>query len=239
MTISVGVIGTKGGIGKTSLVAYLAAILADMDFRVLIIDADPQASVSKFYPLHQKAENGIVELLLGENSRELVQSTISKTIYPNLHIVRSNDLSDDHRRRVEERLDRAFLLLSKLTMPFIEENCDFVIFDTQGAVGPVQDAVALASSFLLSPIKPDVLSAREYISGTEDSLKRLISGSNPMMNIKVPPLKAIIYAQDRTQDASLITESLKTYFNQYIDGTQSLLNTIIPSQVSFKTAATK
>lgn len=80
MTTSIGVIGTKGGIGKTSLVAYLAAILADMGFRVLIIDADPQASVSKFYPLHQKAENGIVELLLGENSRELVQSTISKTV---------------------------------------------------------------------------------------------------------------------------------------------------------------
>lgn len=124
-------------------------------------------------------------------------------------------------------------------MPFIEENYDFVIFDTQGAVGPVQDAVALASSFLLTPIKPDVLSAREYISGTEDSLKRLLSGSNPMMNIKVPPLKAIIYAQDRTQDASMITESLKDYFNRYIDGTQTLLNTIIPSQVSFKTAATK
>lgn len=98
VTTSIGVTGTKGGIGKTSLVAYLAAILADMGFRVLIIDADPQASVSKFYPLHHKAENGIVELLLGENSRELVQSTISKTVYPNLHIVRSNDLSDDLRR---------------------------------------------------------------------------------------------------------------------------------------------
>lgn len=68
MSVSIGVIGTKGGIGKTTIVANLGAILADMGFRVLIIDADPQASVSKYFKLHHKAPNGIVEFLLGENS---------------------------------------------------------------------------------------------------------------------------------------------------------------------------
>ena len=38
---------TKGGVGKTTLTANLGALLADMGQRVLLIDADAQASLSK------------------------------------------------------------------------------------------------------------------------------------------------------------------------------------------------
>ncbi|OSI13010.1 ParA family protein [Neisseria canis] len=237
MSVSIGVIGTKGGIGKTTIVSNLGAILADMGFRVLIIDADPQASVSKYFKLHHKAPNGIVEFLLGENSTELMRSVISKTVFPNLDIILSNDFKDDVRRRVDERIDRAFLVMSKLVMPFFDKSYDFILFDTQGAVGPVQDAVALASTVLLTPIKPDVLSVREFISGTQESLNRIRHSA--VMNLKVPPMKALIYAQDRTRDSRMISEEVKNYFKvNFLDGNQKLLNTIIPAQKAFKEAAT-
>ena len=45
------VLSTKGGVGKTTLTANLGAVLAGMGLRVLLIDADVQPSLSKFFPL--------------------------------------------------------------------------------------------------------------------------------------------------------------------------------------------
>ena len=233
---TLGVMGTKGGTGKSSTVANVGGLMADMGFRVLMIDTDPHAGLSKYYPLHFKAPNGIVELLLGDNSEAVITSTISNTVFPNLDIVLSKNLNDDVRIHVQNRVDRAFLLRSKIIHPYIQSNYDVVIFDTQGAVGPVQDAVAFASTLILSPVKPDVLSVREFLSGTQTSLDRLAYGS--AMNLQVPPLRVLIYAQDRTKDARFISEELKANFNRGIDGRNQLLNTIIPAAKSYKESAT-
>ena len=236
MVTTVGIVGTKGGTGKTSTAANLAGLLADMAYRVLLIDADPHASLSKYYALSYTAPCGIVEFLLGDLSDQTVASTISKTVYPNLDIVLSNDLSDDVRFNVQNRVDRALLVRIKMTHPIIKNNYDFVIIDTQGAVGPVQDAVAFASTMLITPVKPDVLSVREFIGGTQEALGRLSFGEN--MNLNVPPLYALIYAKDRTKDATMLTESIKEYFNQFVDGRQKLLATMIPSSKAYKESAT-
>ena len=45
------VTSTKGGVGKTTLSANLAALFADLGLRVLLIDADVQPSLSKYFPL--------------------------------------------------------------------------------------------------------------------------------------------------------------------------------------------
>jgi len=42
---------TKGGVGKTTLTANLGALLADMGLRALLVDADVQPSLSKYFPL--------------------------------------------------------------------------------------------------------------------------------------------------------------------------------------------
>ena len=63
------VVSTKGGTGKTTLTAALAAVLADMGFRVLMINTDTQASLSKYYPLHRRAPDGTVELLLAKTTK--------------------------------------------------------------------------------------------------------------------------------------------------------------------------
>jgi chromosome partitioning related protein ParA len=49
--IVISVISTKGGVGKTTLSANLGSILADFGYRVLLIDADIQPSLSKYFPL--------------------------------------------------------------------------------------------------------------------------------------------------------------------------------------------
>ena len=78
-----GLISKKGGVGKTTLAANLGAILADFGARVLLIDADPQASLSKYYPLRNEATGGMIEMIHDGNLNESMVSTI---VFPNMSI---------------------------------------------------------------------------------------------------------------------------------------------------------
>ncbi|MGN6875465.1 ParA family protein, partial [Neisseria sp. P0021.S007] len=215
MTKIIVVTSGKGGVGKTTLIANVSGILADIGLRVLMIDCDVQPSLSKYYPISHRAPNGIVELLLGENTEEVIRSTISNTVFPNLDIVISNNISAFVETEVTSRPDRAFLLRSKLHSQYIQNNYDVVLIDTQGAVGPLLDTAAFAATCLLCPIMPEVLSAREFLTGTQELLKRLQKGE--AMRIPMPQLRAIIYAQDRTNDAKFIASSIKDFFSNTLD----------------------
>lgn len=227
---------TKGGVGKTTLAANLSALLADFGLRILLIDADVQPSLSKYYPLSYQASNGIVELLLGNHSEQLIQSTISSTIIPNLDIVQSNNITADIQTKIDARIDRVFLLKTKLSHPFFQNNYDAILIDTQGAVGALQNAAMFASNCLITPIMPEILSAREFLSGTQDALSRLQQGL--VMGLSVPQLRAVIYAQDRTKDARLVADEIRAFFNQNLDGSQQLLHTRVPKAKAYKEAAT-
>ena len=61
--ITFSVVSTKGGVGKTTLVADLGALFADFGLRVLMIDADYQPALSKFYHLSRRAPKGLTALL--------------------------------------------------------------------------------------------------------------------------------------------------------------------------------
>lgn len=229
---------TKGGVGKTTLCANISAVLADIGLRVLMIDADVQPSLSKYYQLHTKAPNGIVELMLGDNSEDVIRSTVSQTVYPNLDIILSNNISADIQVKVQNRADRAFLLRSKLKHPFFQNNYDVIIIDTQGAVGALQDTAAFAAHCLISPIMPEILSAREFVTGTREALERLKQGQ--IMGLPTPPLRAVIYARDRTRDARMITEEMREFFlANNLDRSRSLLQTEVPEAKAYKEAATQ
>ena len=231
----ISVVSTKGGVGKTTLSANLSAALADMRFRVLMIDADVQPSLSKYYPLHKTAENGIVEFLLGDNSDENIISCISKTIYPNLDIVLSNNITGDIQTKIQQRLDRSVLIKNKLQYPAITKNYDFVIIDTQGSVGALQDAACFAADLLLSPMVPTILSAREFVSGTLDMISRLSQGES--IGLRTPPLAGVIYAQSRTKDAKEVANEIRNIFNQFIDGKKRLLKTVVPNAKAYTESA--
>ncbi len=227
------VISTKGGVGKTTLTANLSALLADMGLRVLMIDADVQPSLSKFFALSgPQPSHGLTEVL---TAGEVSFACINRTIFQNLDIIVSDDPEGRLPHWLLTRIDRGFRLRMALKSPAVADNYDCVLIDTQGAVGPLQDAAALAADILISPITPEILSAREFKDGTLDLLDRL--EPTIAMGATLGPMRAVIYRQDRTTDARLIANGIREDFIR-LKGKVTVLDTIVPHAKAYKEAAT-
>jgi len=231
--ITFAVISTKGGVGKTTLTANLGALLADLGLHVLLIDADVQPSLSKFYPLATAAPvAGLTEVIV---RGEVSDRSLTPTMYQNLDVIVSDDPEGQLPHWLLNRIDRGVRLRSALKAAIVEQCYDCVLIDTQGAIGPLLDAAALAADILISPITPEILSAREFQDGTLELLGRLAPGSS--VGASLGPLKALIYRQDRTVDARIIGSGLREGLAT-LGERVSLLDTVVPQAKAYKEAAT-
>jgi chromosome partitioning related protein ParA len=122
-----------------------------------------------------------------------------------------------------------------LNSPAVASAYDCVLIDTQGAVGPLQDAAALAADILVSPITPEILSAREFRNGTMELLERLEPSS--ALGATLGPMKAVIYRQDRTTDGRMIAAGIREDFIR-LKGRVTVLDTVVPHAKAYKEAAT-
>lgn len=227
------VTSTKGGVGKTTLTANLGALLADMGLRVLLIDADVQASLSKYFPLAvAKPFAGLSEVIV---RGKVTAACITETVYQHLDIVISDDPEGKLPHWLLNRIDRGFRLRFALQSPAVVDAYDCVLIDTQGAIGPLQDAAVLAADILVSPITPEILSAREFRDGTMDMLDRLEPGS--ALGASLGPMKTVIYRQDRSTDARIIASGIREDFIKF-KGRVAVLETVVPHAKAYKEAAT-
>lgn len=230
--IVISFISTKGGVGKTTLAAYTSGILADMGLRTLMVDADLRPMLTKFYPLESEAENGFFWVI----TKGLVgASAISKTKIPNLDLVYSDVKDSDASGWLHGRLDRDVRLRQALRCPFVQDNYDVVVVDSQGAAGVLQEACALAADELVSPIIPEVLSVREFRDGTIEELYARITQAR----VSPGPLRAVINRMARTKDANDMVLSLRSELRTAGNPKITALNTIIPSAKAYTEAATQ
>ena len=233
LVIKFTITSTKGGVGKTTLTANLGALLADMGLRVLLIDADVQPSLSKYFPLAApSASAGLTDVIV---RGELTQASITATMYQNLDLVISDAPDGNLSHWLLNRIDRGFRLRFALQNRTVLDSYDFVLIDTQGAVGPLQDAAVMAADILISPITPEILSAREFRDGTMELIERLEPGR--ALGTALAPMKAVIYRQDRTVDARVIATGIREDFIK-LKGKVSVLETVVPHAKAYKEAAT-
>jgi chromosome partitioning protein len=150
MAIKLAVINQKGGVGKTTTAVSLAACLAELKYRVLLVDSDPQANATSGLGFDkQQVETGLYEVLLegvppgeallkfGRNKRlALLPSTLDLA---GAEVKLAGELAREH------RLKEAFAKL--------EDDFDIIITDTPPSLGLLTVNSLVASDLLLVPIQ--------------------------------------------------------------------------------------
>lgn len=163
------VFNNKGGVGKTTLTINLAATLAKLGKRVLLIDIDAQANLSTglgIDPLEDvelAGKKDITHLLLEPRTK------LANVIYQKrwgdvqLDIVPSHIRLSEMESELIQTIDSDRLLVKKLK----NHDYDFVFIDPPPSFGKVNSISLMASSGILIPtqLSPYPIRALEYVIG--------------------------------------------------------------------------
>lgn len=240
------VVASKGGVGKTTVSANLGGLLRDLGFRVLLVDADVQPSLSQYFPLARQATLGLTKMVTdGFLSPECIstvelpfddfRSLRETSRAPALDIVLSDTREGKLQDWLAQRLDRLVRISMALNQEVTRSRYDFVIIDTQGALGHLQDAAVNAADILITPATPDIVSTREFAAGTKMLIDRFEAASN--MGFKIPSMRAFINRTENTRDSRDMSGLIREAFLD-LRGRVSVVDTAIHSAVAFRKAAT-
>lgn len=222
----ISIISTKGGVGKTTLSASIAGCLHNKKQSILMIDADPQPSLSSYYKITKKSSSGLIEAL---QNPKAVNNCISQTTHGDL--IYSNDAQNGLQHYLRDYPDGQFRI--KQAIQNLAKSYDVIIIDTQGAKGMLQNAAILAATELLSPVLPEMTTVREFERGTLNMFADLQVFKDMGMDM-VDNVKTVVYRMDRTINAKKYYQVLVNSQKSY---PYSILNTQIPNSVVFDESA--
>lgn len=164
---------TKGGVGKTTTTAALMECLSREQHRkVLAVDLDGQATLSRYYGIDQ-ADPAMADVLTGR-----VQiPDITRDLGEGLHLAPANGAL--FRYEYGESGDEAL----RQALARIRRQYDIILLDCPPAAGPVVQNALVAADLILMPVQPSALD----IYGLDEFLRTLAelhrSGKNPDVQI--------------------------------------------------------
>lgn len=138
----------KGGVCKTTTALSLSAAWARAGSRVLMVDVDPQANLTRNILDYERLATDISAVYAGKAS---LREAIASTAEEGLSIVPARTSLN----RVEnlERSLSTYMTLRK-EIPKLEDVFDFVVIDTPPSLGLFTVSALLASSHVLVPVQP-------------------------------------------------------------------------------------
>jgi len=145
----------KGGVGKTTLSEALAIRACIYGLRVLCIDVDQQANLTKGLQMDEIAKNSPVMIDLVEGKANAVDSILS--VIPGLDLVpsRLDNVTLDGYLMVNRHNPQ--MVFNKIFCD-VYKNYDLIIFDCPPTLGVTVCASMLASDLIIAPLNPDVYS---------------------------------------------------------------------------------
>ena len=216
----ISLINQKGGVGKTTTSINLAASLAILNKKVLLVDLDPQCNATTGIGINKgDIEKSIYNVL--NNSCE-IEDVIIKTKYKNLYVLPAtiNLAGIDIEIRDNSRNDSNYLQAEQLKIDIdkIKNDYDYIIIDCPPALGIITTNALTAADSVIIPVQCEFF-ALEGITQLLKAIMYTRENLNPNLSIEGVLLTMF---DARTNMSIEVVEEIRKYFKDKV------YNTIIP-----------
>ncbi len=222
MSKIIAVCNQKGGTGKTTTSVNLAASIAALGKKVLLVDMDPQGNATSGVGVNKSdIKTSIYDVLVHKFQ---IADIIHKTDYPNLDIVPCNI----HLTGAEIELVGAISRETRLkkSLDQIKSNYDFIFIDSPPSLGLLTLNTLVAADSLLIPIQCEFY-ALEGVSQLLNTIGLIKDGMNSNLEIQGVLMTMADYRTNLTNE---VINEIKTYFKEKV------YRTVIPRNVRLSEA---
>ncbi len=212
----------KGGVGKTTTSVNLGASLAEMGFRVLVVDLDPQGNATTGLGVNaREVEGSIYDVIMSDAA---VEDCIEPTSLKNLFVVPATiDLAG-----AEIELVPAFSRELKLRRALheIRDDYDYILIDCPPSLGLLTVNGLAAADDVLVPIQCEYY-ALEGLSQLIRNVSLVRTNLNPTLDVR----GIVLTMYDaRTKLADQVEQEVRRHFGR------TVYLTVIPRTVRLSEA---
>ena len=218
----ISIVNQKGGVGKTTTAINLAAALAILNKKVLLIDLDPQGNASTGFGIAlSQRQKTIYEILIGECD---IEQALIPTKFSDLKIITSTvDLSACEVELVGVE-KREYLL--RRALKNLVHNFDYILIDCPPSLGILTINALTASDSVLIPMQCEFFSLEglSHLLTTLDLIKDNLNHHLTITGI-------ILTMHDRRNK---LTEQVETDVRDYLK--EKVFHHVIPRNVKMSEA---
>ena len=179
MATIISIVNQKGGVAKTTTAINLAASLATLEKKVLVIDADPQANASSGLGIDiREIDYSIYECLI---NKATLKESIHNTCIEGLDIIPSHIDLVGAEIEMLDLPNREKIMREALKS--IKELYDYILIDCSPSLGLITVNSLTAADSVIIPVQCEYF-ALEGISKLLNTIKIIKSNLNPRLDIE-------------------------------------------------------